>query len=248
MGKIFGTDFTGTGTGSTLANNDQFLGTTYILNHKADFEPGRSSDFIFKVKFTRDLYDMNGKFVAYKDDATEALALSLRDYAGPQLSVDPISIKTGNGTVHYAGSPNVGTSAITFNDYIGMLTEQILLAWYSMAHNITNDKIGFKEYYAQDGILYKWAPNGTRQISWKLWGCWINEYNQGQFSRYQPDQRLFSTTIYYDKPTPFSTPTYSDWRVTGKNNNENPAYTTYTKKNYIGTLSTNQDTSSIQNG
>ena len=90
MGKIFGTDFTGTGTGSTLANNDQFLGTTYILNHKADFEPGRSSDFIFKVKFTRDLYDMNGKFVAYKDDATEALALSLRDYAGPQLYVDPI--------------------------------------------------------------------------------------------------------------------------------------------------------------
>ena len=42
MGKIFGTDFTGTGTGSTLANNEQFLGTTYILNHKADFEPGKN--------------------------------------------------------------------------------------------------------------------------------------------------------------------------------------------------------------
>ena len=141
MGKIFGTDFTGTGT--TLANNSQFFCTTYIVNHKVDFEPERPSHFIFKVKFIRDLYDMNGKFVAYEADATEALALSLRD---------PISIKT-------EGSTNVGTSAIAFNDYIGMLTEQILLTWYSMAHNIANDKIGFKEYYAQEGIFYKWAPN-----------------------------------------------------------------------------------------
>ena len=221
-------------------SNENYLGTTYILNHKADFEPGRSSDFILKIKLKRDLYDMNGRYVCGKDEATEALALSLRDYAGPQLSVDPISIKTGNGTVHYAGSPNVGTSAITFNDYIGMLTEQILLAWYSMAHNITNDKIGFKEYYAQDGLLYKWAPNGTRQISWKLWGCWINEYNQGQYSRYQPDQRLFQTTIYYDKPTPFSTPSYDKWRVTGENNDTNRFYTDHINEGYIGTLSKEQ--------
>ena len=240
MGKIFNNEEEFNNLKDENKISTQYLGTTYILNHKADFEPGRSSDFILKVKFKRDLYDMNGVLVCGKDEATEALALSLRDYAGPQLSVDPISIKTGNGTVHYAGSPNVGTSAITFNDYIGMLTEQILLAWYSMAHNITNDKIGFKEYYAQDGILYKWAPNGTRQISWKLLGCWINEYNQGQFSRYQPDQRLFSTTIYYDKPLPFETPDYSKWRVTGENSDNNDAYTRHGATNYIGTLSTNR--------
>ena len=240
MGRIFADTAFGDDNNKGTVDTSRYLGTTYILNHKADFEPGRSSDFIFKVKFKRDLYDMDGLLVCGKDEATEALALSLRDYAGPQISVDPISIKTGNGTVHYAGSPNVGTSAITFNDYIGMLTEQILLAWYSMAHNITNDKIGFKEYYAQDGILYKWAPNGTRQISWKLLGCWINEYNQGQYSRYQPDQRLFSTTIYYDKPVPFATPDYSNWMVTGDNNNQNAAYTTHTNTNYIGTLSNNQ--------
>ena len=39
---------------------DKYLGTTYILNHKADFEPGRSSDFILKIKFQRDLYDIFG--------------------------------------------------------------------------------------------------------------------------------------------------------------------------------------------
>ena len=89
---------------------------------------------------------MDGNYVASADEATEALALSLRDYTGPQLSVDPISIKTGNGTVVYAGNPSVGTSAISFTDYIGMFTEEILLAWYSMAHNIMTDKIGFKEY------------------------------------------------------------------------------------------------------
>lgn len=215
-------------------SNVNYLGTSYILNHKEDFEPGRSSDFILKIKFSRDLYDMDGNMVATADEATEALALSLRDYTGPQLSIEPISIKTGNGTVNYAGVPSVGNSPISFTDYIGMKTEQILLAWYSMAHNISNDKIGFKEYYAQNGLLYKWAPNGTRQISWKLWGCWINEYNQGQFSRQNPELRQFSTTIYYDKPTPFGTPEYNNWVVNSKDKTS-AAYSVPGASNYIGT-------------
>ena len=215
-------------------SNINYLGTSYILNHKEDFEPGRSSDFILKIKFNRDLYDMDNQLVAYADEATEALALSLRDYTGPQLSIEPISIKTGNGTVNYAGVPSVGNSPISFTDYIGMKTEQILLAWYSMAHNISNDKIGFKEYYAQNGLLYKWAPNGTRQISWKLWGCWINEYSQGQFSRQNPELRQFSTTIYYDKPTPFGSTSTDNWIVDTKNK-QSSAYMRPESLNYIGT-------------
>ena len=219
---------------------EKYLGTTYILNHKADFEPGRTSDFILKIKFERDLYDMEGKFVCSKADATENLALSLRNYAGPQMSVDTLSIRTGNGQVNYAGTPNVANSPISFTDYIGMQTEQILLAWYSMAHNILNDKIGFKEYYAQDGILYKWAPNGTRQISWWLMGCWINEYNQGTFDRQNPDLRQFSTTILYDKPVPYARVDYSKWKVNTNerpSDNVNTSYNNYQKINYVGTQS-----------
>lgn len=219
---------------------DKYLGTTYILQHKEDFEPGRTSDFIFKVKFTRDLYDMDGQFVMDHEAATEALALSLRDYAGPQMSIEKLSIRTGNGQVQYAGTPSVADSTISFTDYIGQQTEYILLAWYAMAHNILNDKIGFKEYYSQDGILYKWAPNGTRQISWWLVGCWINEYNQGQFSRQNPDLRQFSTNIIYDKPVPFAKPNFQAWKVpnAGDERDKNiagTAYTSYNKTNYLGT-------------
>ena len=108
-----------------------------------------------------------------------------------------------------------------------------------MAHNILNDKIGFKEYYAQDGILYKWAPNGTRQISWWLMGCWINEYNQGQFSRQNPDLRQFSTTILYDKPVPYAKIDYNAWKVTDDPSVQSgTAYTNYAAKNYLGTQHT----------
>lgn len=231
-------NFSSAGTGETI-NNKDYLGTSYILNHKADFEPGRTSDFILKIKFERDLYDMEGQFVISAAEATEALALSLRDYTGPSMTVDPIQVRTGNGIVNYAGVPSVGNSPISFTDYIGMQTEYILLAWYAMAHNITNDKIGFKEYYSQDGILYKWAPNGTRQISWWLKGCWINEYNQGQYSRQNPELRQFSTTIYYDKPIPYAKPDFSSWRVdsTKSSSSGQTEYTQYTKTNYIGTQS-----------
>lgn len=226
-----------------LSNNEiqeKYLGTSYILNHKADFEPGRTSDFTLKIKFERDLYDMQGDKVCTADEATEALALSLKDYAGPQMTIDTLSIRTGNGQVNYAGVPSVANSAITFNDYIGQKTEYILLAWYSMAHNILNDKIGFKEYYAQDGILYKYAPNGTRQISWWLYGCWINEYNQGQFSKQNPELRQFSTTILYDKPVPYSKVSMDTWKVNTQNRSINDANTEYTdasKTNYLGTQS-----------
>lgn len=223
---------------SEQQETDKYLGTSYILTHKADFEPGRTSDFILKIKFERDLYDMEGEFVCSADKATEDLALSLKDYAGPQMSVEKLSIRTGNGTVNYAGTPTVGDSSISFNDYIGMQTEQILLAWYAMAHNIMNDKVGFKEYYSQDGILYKWAPNGTRTISWWLLGCWINEYNQGQYSRENTDKRAFSTNIIYDKPVPFAKVQSSKWAVDSNNrtsNSKDTEYTNYTKVNYIGT-------------
>lgn len=180
---------------------------------------------------------MQGELVCSAEEATEALALSLRDYTGPQMSVETLSIRTGNGTVNYAGVPSVGTSPISFTDYIGQKTEFILLAWYSMAHNILNDKIGFKEYYSNDGILYKWAPNGTRQISWWLLGCWINEYSQGQFSRQNPDLRQFSTTIYYDKPVPYEKVNYSNWTVPKADlaKRDGSAYTNYSNGNYLGT-------------
>ena len=106
--------------------DEKYLGTTYILNHKADFEPGRSSDFILKVKFQRPLYDMEGNYVCSASEATENLALSLRDYAGPQMTVDPLTIRTGNGQVNYAGTPSVANSPISFTDYIGQKTEAIL--------------------------------------------------------------------------------------------------------------------------
>lgn len=229
---------------SKLKTNNEieqkYLGTSYILSNKSDFEPGRTSDFVLKIQFTRDLYDMDGNLVAKADEATETLALSLRDYTGPQMSVDTLSIKTGNGTVNYAGVPSIGTSPISFTDYIGKKTEYILLAWYSMAHNVKTDKIGFKEYYAQDGILYKWAPNGTRQISWWLLGCWINEYNQGQFSRQNPDLRQFSTTIIYDKALPYETVDFSKWSVssTELQNRTGDAYLkgVSSSSNYLGTL------------
>lgn len=238
MGNIFN-DPSNASLNTETEITKKYLGTSYILEHKADFEPGRTSDFILKIKFQRDLYDMDGNFVCSAKDATEALALSLRDYNGPEVTLDKLSIRTGNGQVHYAGTPSISDSTISFTDYIGKKTEYILLAWYAMAHNVKNDKIGFKEYYAQDGILYKWAPNGTRQISWKLKGCWINSYSVGQFSRTNPDLRQFSTTIVYDRAEPWVAPDFVKWNVSQEaNQTTDPAFTNYKSDNYLGTQST----------
>ena len=106
-------DFSTDNAGQLQNGMNKYLGTSYILNNKADFEPGRTSDFILKIKFARDLYSMEGKLVATADEASEALALSLRDYTGPQMSIEPIAIRTGNGQVNYAGIPSVGNSPIS---------------------------------------------------------------------------------------------------------------------------------------
>lgn len=245
MGKVFNAN-----TGYNMNNRaeitaditDKYLGTSYMLLHKKDFEPGRSSDFIFKVKFARDLYDMDNQLVATAENASETLALSLRDFAGPSMTVDPMTLRTGNGEVKYAGVPTVGTSAISFTDYIGMDTERILLAWYTQCHNPKNDKIGFKEYYSNDGLLYKWAPNGTRVIDWRLQGCWINEYNQGNYSRQNPEFRQFSTTIQYDKAYPWTTTPYSSFRVEDSdvaNQKTSAPFNNTNATNYLGTLGNN---------
>ena len=139
--------------------------------------------------------------------------------------------------------------AILINQKIRALTMYKILIYLPVIVSIVVAAIAFKWLYAQDGILYKWAPNGTRQISWWLLGCWINEYNQGQFSRQNPDLRQFSTTIYYDKPVPYETLNFSDWTVDDNqlSNRSGSAYLDVTQKNYLGTQKKSIDNTTTNN-
>lgn len=221
----------------------KYMGTSYIVANQEKFEPGRQSDFIMKVKFKRDLYDTNGVLVAKADEATEQLALSIKNFTGPAYTLEKIPIRTGNGVVNYAGAPSLNDGSISFTDYIGAKTEAILFAWYCMAHNPVSDKIGFKEYYAQDSILYKWAPNGTRQVSWWLKGCWLNSWNIGTLDKSNPTQRELSTTIVYDRCEPYATSQQASWNISSndkQNQKTSAAYNTYSVSNYLGTLGTDE--------
>ena len=66
-------------------------------------------------------------------------------------------------------------------------------------------------------------------------GAWLSQYTQGQYSKISPEQRLFSTTILYDRAIPFATPDYSAWRVTDTNQQTSDAYNKVSATNYLGT-------------
>ena len=189
-----------------LTNNVTGAGTYHMSDDPSLYEPARSGFFSFIVS------DIDGILKASVDpqsttssddrigNAQEVIKLSVSSATVPQFTLSTIDIRRGNSVVHYAGMPSFNNAPITCDDYVGLKTKEVLLAWKALAYDVRNDLGGMAKDYKKTCTLIEYSQDYQEIRSWTLIGCWVSEVSEDAFSKDgADDMRKISCTIVYDR-------------------------------------------------
>lgn len=190
---------------SKYKSTDQ-LGTYHIAQHPELYTPARSNNYVFYPIFTQRLLK-NGvdESIAQESDyinpqqAQEILALSVTSAAVPHSQQNVITIKRGNTEVKFAGSWTYPSGSFVFNDYIGADTKSVLLAWRGLSQHTLDETVGDASDYKVQGILVEYTPDHRQIRYWDMFGCWVSQLSEGDFSSESDDKRQITATIEYDR-------------------------------------------------
>ena len=193
---------------STIAQRSDMPHGVYHLSENPNlFEIARNNNFEFIVEFNK---DGNGRPLlkagmagdetdAYIENGQELLRLSVNQSSIPHFTQRPIQVKRGNNTLNYAGVPEFANHTIQVIDFIGADAKEILMAWQNLSYNIDTEKVGLIKDYKKDCWLFEYSPDYQLVRKWKLFGCWISEIRESDFSADSNDKRQITVTIIYDK-------------------------------------------------
>lgn len=139
-------------------------------------------------------------------NAGSLLKLSVRDFDAPNLEAGVIEVPYGNNKAKYAGVPNFTGGSVTFNDFLGIDTERILMSWYNQVYNIKTQAVGRASVYKKNANLLEYDPSGVFCRAWAIKGCWISSLNLGSFSNENNNVRQISCNFQYDYCCPLDYP------------------------------------------
>lgn len=188
----------------------KYQSTYHLTDHPEIYEPARDNAFRFTIN-----RDLNRLLLAGLSNAVEhsdaeyltgvqdIIALSVDEASIPNFKLDNISIRRGNSTMKFAGTPSFDAGSLKVNDYVGARTKDALLAWQALAYNVADDVVQLAPRYKYDCTLTEFTPDYSKVIrSWTMKGCWISEIREGNFSHSSNDKRSIDVTIEYDRAIP----------------------------------------------
>lgn len=190
----------GNQTSVEIGKSAKQLGTGFMINQDT-WEPQRTNNFELVIEGLDRIVMANGNI--YKvPDAMDRIMLSVASFTAPSLEIDRITTHYANNSIKWAGKPNFPDSSIVINDYIGVGTEEVLSAWFRAAYDFKSEKVGLAKDYKKTAYLIEYAPQGGTPRIWKLDGCWIAQFQLGEWSQEGNQQRQLSATFIYDRIIP----------------------------------------------
>ena len=181
------------------------------FSDKRKYEPQRDNHFEFVVEFDgndkllrygESIDSENGSSTdAYFGDVQHILRVSLDSAFLPEIGVGTIPVKRGNSDIVFAGAPNIGHSGtLNFNDWIGVRTYDILLAWFQLVYNMTTDKVGLAQDYKRTAHIFQYTPTWQLVRAWQLNGVFPTGVKGGDlsYSNGGNAQMKVQATISYD--------------------------------------------------
>lgn len=188
------------------------LNARHISTNLANYESARTGFFSLLVKFDT-AADGNDKVkkliranqgasdstaIAY-DDAQEVLKLNVVKAPVPHFSVKVEEYKRGNDTIKFAGVPTFESGGnIVVDDFIGVGTKDILMAWQALTYDVHTRKGGRMKDYKKNATLIEYTQDFEEIRSWTLYGCWISKISESEFDKENDGRRQITATIEYD--------------------------------------------------
>lgn len=176
------------------------VGSYHFSANKEQYEIQRGNNFDLIIDA-----GLNG-LIAYGSDsktfpnAQEYLRLSVSGMFVPHYSQPAIEVKRGNTSVKYAGPMSYGSGSVSFYDFIGVETKDILMAWQAKSGNPLYQTVGQQSEYKYDCTLLEYTPDYDRIVrTWKLDGVWISSISEEDFSQDASGARRINVTFEYDR-------------------------------------------------
>lgn len=183
---------------STLTTAGDRLGTYYLADNPQYYEPQRANNFVFYVEGLAGSLNIPQNTWA-QNNAEDIIRVACSKANVPSFTQSPLTIKRGNNTIKFAGTPEFGEGSLTLRDYIGAGTTDVLYAWQQCAYNTTTEKVGLATDYKKDAYLLEYTPDYQLVRTWKLYGCWISGLEMGEYNHDSNELRTLGCTIQYDK-------------------------------------------------
>lgn len=185
-----------------------YLGSKFKGN-TAKYEPMRNHNFMVSIlldtasiKSALAVRNPNHDYLkmlqSRSDDFETDLTLSVASFAAPSISTDPIEVPYFNNSLKYAGKPSFGEAECVINDFVGMDTELVILAWQSLVYDADSQMIGLASEYKKSAYLYEYDPSGTNVRKWLLTNVWPYSVSFGDYSYDGGDRRQITVSLAMD--------------------------------------------------
>lgn len=180
---------------------DNKIGAYHLANNPDNYEIQRSNNFEFIVSGIDKLLrsGTNADDEEYVEGGQEVLRLSVNKASIPNFTQEVITIKRGNSVMKAAGVPTFGEGSLEVNDYIGVDTKSVLMAWQRLSYDVVTETIGRMSEYKKDCTLIEYTPDYRQVRYWDLKGCWVSGISEGEFNMEDGGKKTITATIQFDK-------------------------------------------------
>lgn len=187
-----------------MAEGKNNFGTYHISSDLENYEVARSNFFTLVVDNLDDLvrsdFALENPTEADKiKNGQEVVKLSVTKAFVPHFSVDTLSFRRGNSVIKYAGNPTFDDGDIEVQDFVGLGTKSVLMAWQALTYNVNTDKGGRAADYKRDCTLIEYTQDYQEIRRWKLIGCFISKLSEDAYDMSNGDDRKITATISYDR-------------------------------------------------
>lgn len=182
----------------------QDWGTYHISSNLKEYEVARPNHFTFIAENMGDLIRSDFALENPSDEdliknGQEILKLSVTKASIPHFSINPIEIRRGNSVIKMAGNPTFDAGSLEVQDFVGLDTKSVIMAWQARAYDVINDRGGRMVNYKRNCTLVEYTPDFEEIRHWELIGCWISDITEDEFDKSADGERKISCTIQYDR-------------------------------------------------
>jgi hypothetical protein len=193
--------------------SDKQLGTYHMIDNANPslYEVARSNNFEFIVNGVSSILKA-GAIVApgatpqasdlVPATGDDTVRLSVARAFVPNFTQDEIVIQRGNTKMYAAGVPTFEAGSLVVNDFIGIDTKSVILAWQRLCYDATTERVGRMADYKKTCFLIEYTPDYQIVRKWRLDGCWVKGVSESEFTMEDGGKRMVTANIRFDRAMP----------------------------------------------
>lgn len=169
-----------------MAFNTDLMTADMIAQAQGSFEPQRSNNAVLAIE-------------GLGSGREDLLTLSLDTFPLPKQQNGNIELDYLNEKRKVAGKVTIDDMDIVYKDYVDKETAKILWEWRLQVYNPNTGQVGLAKDYKKTGLITMFAPDGSLQREWKLYGMWPMNMDPGDIDMAGEENLKITMSISVDK-------------------------------------------------